>query len=234
MKVGAIQPCYLPWRGYFDFIASVDLFVFLDDVQYTKRDWRNRNKIKVQQGTAWITVPVSYRNQAQLICQTPIDYSIPWQNRHVSMFRSAYGKAKFFDQALAVLDMINRCRYDDIGQLDIATTKCICNYLGIGTPLILSSQLNLQGTKTARLIDLVAKVGASAYLSGPSARSYLDFSAFADHGIGLAFKSYDYPVYPQLWGDFEGAVSVLDLIANCGPAARSLIRSRTPDVTVVP
>lgn len=233
MRVGVIQSSYIPWRGYFDFIASVDTFVFHDDIQYTKGDWRNRNRIKTGKGVEWLTVPVHYRESSQLICETYIDVSTPWQKKHVRKVQDSYRDAPYVKDAVEILGCCSADQSRTISVLNIELIKRICEYLSITTPMILSMNLSLSGSKTERLIDLLKKLGATTYLSGPSADGYLDREAFRKNTIGLEFKSYDYDSYPQLWGGFEGAVSVLDLIANCGPDARNHIRSRTADSVVV-
>ena len=234
MKVAAIQSSFIPWRGYFDFIASVDVFVFHDDIQYTKSDWRNRNRIKTQKGTEWLTVPVHYKEVSQLICETSIDHSTAWQQKHLRKVQESYREAPYAKVALDILASVQVDQSETISNLNTELTKRICDYLCITTPLISSSELSLVGTKTDRLIDLLKKLNATAYLSGPSADAYLDKEAFRRNGIRLEYKSYDYDPYPQLWGSFEGAVTVLDLIANCGPEAKNHIRSRTADLVVVP
>lgn len=234
MRVGVIQSSFIPWRGYFDFIASVDAFVFHDDIQYTKGDWRNRNKIKTPKGTEWLTVPVTYKNVAQLICETPIDYSVAWGRKHLGLWRANYQAAPYFNDVMKLLFDLECGKEATISQLNIKLIRRISEYLGISTPMMLSSELALEGTKTERLIDLLKKLNATTYLSGPSADVYLDKDAFSCNGIRLEYKSYDYEPYPQLWGPFEGAVTVLDLIANCGPQARNFIRSKSPDVPIIP
>ena len=233
MRVGVIQSSYIPWRGYFDFIASVDIFVFHDDIQYTKGDWRNRNKLKTPNGTEWMTVPVSYRNVAQRICDTPIDVTTPWSKKHLRLWDSNYRQAPYFEVAKELLAAIGGTEQSTISQLNISLIRCLCDYLEIKTPMMLSSDFALTGHKTERLIELLEKTNASTYLSGPSADAYLDKDLFLKHRIQLEYKSYDYAPYPQLWGDFIGEVTVLDLIANCGPDAKELIRSLTPDRIVI-
>ncbi len=233
MRVGVIQSSFIPWRGYFDFIASVDVFVFHDDIQYTKGDWRNRNKIKTATGLQWLTVPVYYKSVSQLICDTKIDNSAQWARKHLRAWRTHYQAASYLDVAEEILTLLNENNDATISQLNISLIREICGYLGISTPMMLSTELTLEGSKTERLIDLLGKLNASAYLSGPSADAYLDKEAFRRSGIRLEYKSYDYAPYPQLWGDFVGEVTVLDLIANCGPGAKNHIRSRTPDTVVV-
>lgn len=233
MRVGVIQSCFIPWRGYFDFIRSVDLFVFYDDVQYSKNGWRNRNRIKTPGGPRWITVPVRHRSLLQLICDTEIDDRKDWRESHMRLWEENYSTAPYYRDILSLLDDMGREKAGTISELNIALTRKIAAYLEIGTRTMLSSELELSGTKTERLIELLSKVGAKVYLSGPSADAYLDKNAFREAGIGLEYKSYDYDPYPQQWGRFEGAVTVLDLIANCGPGAAEHLRSRTPDKTVI-
>ncbi len=233
MRVAAIQSSFLPWRGYFDFIASVDVFVFLDDVQYSKNGWRNRNRIKTPQGSRWITVPVRHRSIAQLIVDTEIDDRKNWRESHMRLWHENYGAAPYYRGVLELLGDMEQETIDTISELNIALTRRIAVNLQIGTRTMLSSDLRLSGSKTDRLVDLVKKLHATTYLSGPSADAYLDKDAFRKNGIRLEYKSYDYGPYPQLWGPFEGAVTVLDLIANCGPNARNHIRSLTPDQVII-
>lgn len=234
MKVGVIQSNYIPWRGYFDFIASVDLFVFHDDLQYTKGDWRNRNRIKTSGGLKWMTVPVKYLRTTQLIEETEIDYTEQWQTTHLNQFLGSYSKTLYCNDALTILNDAYSFKDQTISQLNTRIIKLICSYLGIVTELRMSSDYGLRGCKTERLINLLCKVGATTYLSGPAAKDYLDEDAFRRAGIGLSYKTYDYEPYPQLWGDFEGAVTVLDLIANCGPESRTFLKSQSSDILVVP
>ena len=228
MKVGAIQSNYLPWRGYFDFIDEVDLFVIHDDLQFTKGDWRNRNKIKTANGSRWITVPVHYARTAQLICETTIDYSRNWQRDHRNAINASLIQAPHLADAMALLQPAWDARHRTISDLNVALITAISRYLDIRTPFRMSSEFALRGTKTARLIELLTAIGATSYLSGPSARAYLDERQFHDAGICLEYKDYSYPPYPQPWGDFDGAVSIVDTIANCGPAARFVLKSQSP------
>jgi len=233
MKVGIIQSNYIPWRGYFDFIDSVDLFVFHDDLQYTKNDWRNRNKIKTRTGLSWLTVPVKYNRTAQLISETEIDYTQKWGQKHINMLKENYQKSPYFkDISEPFFEIISK-RHNYISELNIEIIKFIMQELSIKTPLKMSCELALTGAKTARVIDILKKNGATTYLSGPAAKNYLDENMFKENHISLEYKSYDYPEYPQLWGSFEGAVSVLDLLFNTGTEARKFLKSKTPDVVAL-
>lgn len=200
LKIAAIQSSFIPWRGYFDFISSVDVFVIYDDVQYSKNSWRNRNKIKTPKGTEWLTVPVMHQNLSQLIVETCINNYISWPKKHLGSWDANYRAAIFYKTVMELLGDFDHKHHETITQLNTYLIRRICAYLEIKTPMILSSELSLQGSKTERLIDLLRKLKATSYLSGPSADAYLDKEAFWKNGIRLEYKSYDYEPYPQLWG----------------------------------
>ena len=227
MKVGIVQPNYIPWRGYFDFIDDVDLFVFYDDVAYTRRDWRNRNKIKTQQGTAWLSVPVTFHQpDQQLICESRIDETHPWRDKHINLIQQNYRQAPFFDvYCEEFFEQLNRPA-ETIADLDVRLTLWLMAKLEIDTPVQLSSELEVEGTKTDRLINVLQKVGATSYLSGPAAKSYIEREKFEKASIALEYKMYNYDSYPQLWGNFEGAVTVLDLLFNCGENSSRHLKSK--------
>ena len=226
MKAGIIQSNYLPWRGYFDFIDSVDVFVVYDDVQFTRRDWRTRNRLKTPQGLRWLSVPVRYRERSQLVCETEIDYSRDWRREHLNLIRLNLARAPFLREVMALLEPAFDAHHRTISDLNVALLQSICGYLDIRTPMRMSSAFNATAAKSERLIQILSALGATEYLSGPSARAYLDEPMFDAAGIQVEYKDYDYPEYPQLWGPFDGAVSIVDTIANCGPDARLLVKSR--------
>jgi len=233
VRVGIIQSNYIPWRGYFDFIASVDLFVIHDDLQYTKGDWRNRNKIKVKNGTKWLSVPVNYTHTTQLICETKIDYSQKWWRDHLNQFRENYIATPYFKDAFSILEKNLTKNFETIAALNLSLIKDVSEYLEINTPLVMSSEYCPEGSKTERLISILEKTEATVYVSGPAADSYLDKDMFVRAGIGLEYKSYVYPEYPQQYGGFEPAVTVFDLIANCGKASAEMIKSMMPNQLVL-
>ncbi|MFM9843257.1 MAG: WbqC family protein [Dongiaceae bacterium] len=225
-RVAIVQSNYIPWKGYFDLIAAVDEFILLDDVQYTKRDWRNRNLIKTAQGVQWLTIPVANKGrQTQLIDETEI--SEPWAEQHWARIRHSYGKAPFFDiyeSPLAGLyeAAAGLARLSDINRLLL---EGLCKQLDIATPLVRSRDYASTGSKTEKLLTLCQSAKAASYLSGPSARDYLNEAAFTDAGIAVAWMDYSgYPAYPQLYGEFDHYVSVIDLLFNTGPEARRLMK----------
>lgn len=232
MKVAVIQSNYVPWRGYFDFIDSVDLFVFYDDLQYTTRDWRNRNRIVTPDGLRWLTVPVNYTKRSQRIDEVPIDYRQNWQERHFHQLETNYRRAPSFQTYVHQFTSIINQEFSSISELNVALCKWIMRLLDIRTPTCMSRELKLSGTKSERLIELLTKVGATSYLSGPSAAAYLDLELFHRQGLRVEYKSYDYPPYPQLRGEFHGDASILDLLFNTGPDARQYLKSCAPNRVV--
>jgi len=229
MRVAILQSNYVPWRGYFDLMDDVDLFIYLDDTQYTRRDWRNRNKIKTNTGSTWITVPVNDKYGSVLVEDTPIDYERDWASRHINLLEQWYREAPFFaDNIEAFQDHIS-VRYDSISSLNEALNNWIIKLLGISTQICFSREFGKQGAKDDRLLDILAKVGATHYLSGPAAKSYIQESKFREAGITLEYKTYDYGEYPQMYSPFEPAVSVLDLLFNCGPDSRRYLKSLSPN-----
>jgi hypothetical protein len=233
MKIAILQSNYLPWRGYFDLIAAADLFVVYDDVQFTKNDWRNRNRIKTQHGLQWLTVPVRHRGLGQTIAETGIEYVRDWRRRHRKTIAESYARAPHVGDALAILDAAFAERPATISELNLRTLTGFCRYLGIGTPFRASSEFRVGGDRNTRLIGLLQQLGATTYVSGPRGRGYLDEVLFRAAGIALEYKSYCYRPYPQLWGAYQPAVSIVDVVAHCGPSARALIASEAPNEVAV-
>lgn len=226
MQVAAIQSNYIPWRGYFDFIRSVDLFIFYDDVQYSSGSWRNRNRIKTASGVRWLTVPVHVRRLHQRICDTEIDYGQRWQKRHRGLLTESYKGTPFFPRyAPTFFDLIER-RYENLSELNVTLIRWLMGELRIDTRVARSEEFFLSGRRNERLLSLLQEVGASAYLSGPAGRAYLDEDKFTKSGIQLQYKSYCYPSYPQAHGDFISEVSVLDLLFHRGPESRYFLEER--------
>jgi hypothetical protein len=219
-RVAVIQSSYIPWKGYFDIIHDVDTFVFYDDVQYTVRDWRTRNRIKTANGVRWLTIPAG-GDRNRLICDVRLP-SDGWPRQHWQTISQAYRKAPFFARYRDALEEIYLGRaWDWLSEFNQHLTCVIATrFLGIQCEFIDSRSFDAQGKKLERMLDVLRKVGATTYVSGPSARSYLDSDAFDAAGIKLVYKSYaGYPEYPQLYPPFEHAVSVLDLLFMTGDKA---------------
>ena len=226
MKVGILQSNFLPWRGYFDFIRETDLFIIHDDLQYTKGDWRNRNRIKTPRGLAWITVPVHYHHTSQLIEETSIDDSTPWVKKMLNRISESYRQAPCFEPYFSELaDVLNRPA-ESISELNLRLIHWICSRLEIDTPIKLSREYHPEGTKTQRLIGILQQANASTYLSGPAAKVYLIPELFERAGIQLQYKQYEYPKYDQLYPPFESRVSVIDLLFMKGREAITYMENK--------
>jgi hypothetical protein len=219
-KVAVIQSNYIPWKGYFDIIHDVDLFIFYDDVQYTKNDWRNRNKIKTNQGVHWLTIPVG-APEHRLIYEVELANQ-QWLKKHWATIQQSYAKAPYFERYFDFFRHVyTETQWTNLSDLNqFLITSISSEFLGIQTQFKDSREFRASGEKLDRLLDLLRKVGAELYLTGPSARAYLNDDSFMAAGIELVFKDYSgYPEYPQLFPPFEHAVSILDVLFNCGPAA---------------
>ena len=229
-KIAILQSNYIPWKGYFDLIAAVDAFILYDDMQYTRRDWRNRNKIKTPQGVQWLTVPVQVKGKYdQKIKDTLID-GTAWAADHWKTLALNYGRSAHFAEIAAWLEPLYlRQSHTHLSRLNAGLIGAICGYLGIRTTIHSSSEYRLREGKSERLADLCLQAGGTIYVSGPSARTYIEESVFAAHGVVLSWFDYSgYPEYPQLWGDFVHEVTILDLLFNCGKEAPRYMRHVGP------
>ncbi len=228
-KAAIVQSNYIPWKGYFDLIRQVDEFILYDDVQYTRRDWRNRNLIKAAHGLHWLTIPVDVKGKYyQPIRETQIA-DPGWAERHWKTIVHNYGRAAHFEDYRRQLEALYLgCSEPFLSLVNYRFLTALCGLLGIRTRISWSSDYRLVPGKTERLVDLCRQVGADEYVSGPSARCYIVPELFAEAGVRLTWMEYNgYPEYPQLHGPFEHGVSVMDLLLNCGAdASRYLDRSR--------
>lgn len=217
------QPQYLPWLGYFDKLDKADVFVFLDNVQYKKNEWQNRNKIRTARGWQWITVPVRY-NFKQLINQVRIDNSKRWSEIHYHSLLTNYNKAPYFNSYSSFFKNIYSQKWEYLVDINIYFIKYLTQILGITTELIKASQLDVTGQKTVRLVNICKKLGADTYLSGSGAREYLDLSQFEKNNIKVVFQQFHHPVYKQVYPGFELCMSIVDLLFNYGHKSLAVLR----------
>jgi WbqC-like protein family len=230
-RIAIVQSNYIPWRGYFDLIDSVDEFVLLDDAQYTKRDWRNRNRIKTAQGTRWLSIAVQVSGRfTQRICDTRVADE-RWATSHWLTIRQAYAKAPHFEaEAPLIEELLATASSPLLSEINRHLLSGLCDRLGITTPLTPSMELDPQGTKSERLLNICLKTNGTTYVSGPAARAYLDEERFRQQGVNVAWFEYGlYPEYDQVHPPFDGHVSVVDLLLCAGPAAPALIKARSTE-----
>jgi hypothetical protein len=212
------QPQYLPWLGYFDKIAKADVFVLLDNVQFKKNEWQNRNRIKTAQGWQWLTVPVLH-NFGQKINETKFNNTEPWRRHHVKALELNYSKAPHFDLYFPRFKEVLDRDWDNLSDINVAFIKLIMELLGIKTKIVMASDYEATEHKVLRLVDLCRHLKAKAYLSGEGGSKYLEAEHFEAHDIKIITQKYEHPTYPQMWKDegFIAHLSVVDLLFNCGP-----------------
>jgi len=230
-RIAILQSNYIPWKGYFDIINFVDEFILLDEVQYTKRDWRNRNQIKTKDGLQWLSIPInSSGNYTQAICDMQTA-SNQWREKHWNSIQHTYGKAKYFQEVATWLKPVYlETATTHLSSINFEFIKKICEFLGINTPITWSSDYNVKAEdKTKRLVDLCQEADATHYFSGPAAKNYIDLSVFEAESISVEWMDYsDYPEYDQAYGAFEHTVSILDLLFHTGSDAANYMKSFSP------
>lgn len=230
MILAAHQLHYLPWLRYFHKIASCDTFVVLDNIQYNKNGWQNRNKIKTPSGELVLTVPTLQKFQ-QPLSEVRIDTQQAWPRKHGGALQSNYQKAPYFTEHEAFFRRVYGNSWERLNDLNYEILFYLLKALGISTRVIRSSELSLKGEATERLIGICKEVGARTYLTGGfAAQVYLDPGLFAREGIELAFQEFECPRYPQLYPEagFLPELSLVDLLFNCGPKSLEVLMQGTP------
>ena len=220
-----MQPTYLPWIGYFDLMDQADVFVILDDVQFSKQSWHQKNRIKTPNGELMLTVPV-IRKFPQLLNEAEINYSQKWLKQHIDSIKCSYSKAKYFNDYFKFLEELYFKNVKKLTELTISIILWQKDALGIKTKIIKSSDINVSGRKVDLVIDICKQVGADEYLSPPGSKEYIDKNnIFKENKINLEYQKYEHPKYSQLWGDFMSYMSAIDLIFNEGDKSLDIIRS---------
>jgi hypothetical protein len=221
VRISIIQSCYIPWKGFFDLIGRCDEYVIFDSAQYVKRHWHNRNRIKTANGVEWLTIPVVTKGRfEQPIDQVEIEK--PWADKHWRTLELAYKRAPFFEPLAPMVKAWYEAAEKQTLLTDVNAIFLhgIAAQLGLRTRIVRDTAYPAHGAKTERLLAIARAAGADRYLSGPSARDYFDEPMFEAAGVTPEWMSYEgYPQYKQLHGDFEHAVSALDLLFNTGPEA---------------
>ena len=226
-KIAISQSNYIPWKGYFDIINTVDEFILYDDVQFTKRDWRNRNLIKTKNGLEWLTISVEAKGRfPQKIREARISSKV-WNLKHWKTIVHNYSRAKYFDEYRSYFEKLYMSIDSEfLSDVNHTFIKAVCDILDIKTRLVRSSDYILADGKTDRLVSMCKQEKASEYYTGPRAKDYIEEEKFKDAEIKLIYFDYsNYPEYEQLWGGFEHKVTILDLIFNEGPNVAKYMKS---------
>jgi hypothetical protein len=226
-KIAILQSNYIPWKGYFDMIRSVDEFILYDDMQYTRRDWRNRNLVQSPQGLHWLTIPVEAKGKFDQKIKDTMISDKKWAKDHWQTLRLYYSKAPHFKEYAELFEktFVECGTLETLSEVNFKWIQLICGILRIPTKLSWSMDYELKEGKTERLIGLCQSAGGTAYLSGPAAKDYIVDQLFQDAGIELKYMDYSgYPEYPQLHSPFQHGVSILDLLFNTGPKALNYMK----------
>lgn len=224
--IGILQPGYLPWLGFFDQLQRCDIFVLYDDVQYDKNGWRNRNRIKTNQGLQWLTVPVLVKDRP-LIKDVKINNTVSWQDKHIKTIKQNYSKAAFFDTYFYQLEAILCGKtWENLADLDTELIIGISKLLGINTPIIRASSIGCTGDRISKLINIIAHFEGDTFLEGSSGKEYIDDSIFSSFGISVIYQEYAHPTYTQLYGSFIPYASIIDLLFNCGDKSLSILKTQ--------
>ena len=229
MRIAIMQPTYLPWLGYFELIENCDIFVYLDDVQYVKKTFHSRNKIKAKAGELLLTVPVLSKGKLdQKINKTLINNDINWRKKHFNSINNNYCKAPYFKNYIGEIKEIYNQDYTHLLELDINLIALLKKLIGIKTKTIFSSQLQVDGAKDKRIVNICKKLNANILYDTLGAKELLDESYFNENNIELVFQNYKHPTYKQQWGNFISHLSVLDLAMNEGPNTLRIVKSGVP------
>jgi len=222
-----MQPGYLPWLGFFELIYNCDIFVLLDDVQYTKKDWRSRNRIRTKDGWMWLTVPVSTKNkQLQLINEARINPCSEWRKKHLKAIEINYHRAKYFRKYFPYFEKLYADDWEYLVDLDVEIINWLMGVLNIKTPIIKSSSLNTQGKKEDKIINICRKLGAVELYDSKAAQNILDLSKFSKEGIMIKFQDYQHPIYNQIYKPFIPYMSVIDLLFQWGPESLNILLNK--------
>ena len=229
-SIAILQPGYLPWLGFFEQMALVDTFVYLDDVQYTKQDWRNRNRILTKTGIQFLTVPVSVKSTHQKILETKITQDSKWQKKHLNLIKASYQKSEYFDLVFSILAKTLLQKFEYLIDLDVALVEQINSLLDIKTKIVFSSQISKPDQdKNLKLLEICKSQNATLFYDGAAAKSFIDTKLFKNHGITMCFQDYKHPEYPQFKTDFVPYLSIVDLLFHKGNLAlKTLLKNSKP------
>lgn len=224
------QPQYLPWLGYFDKADQADIFILLDNVQFKKNEWQNRNRIRTAQGWQWLTVPVLH-DFGQKINEVKINNNQDWRKAHLKSISLNYSKAPFFDDYIDFFESTYDKEWELLSEINVYFFKKIIELLGITTKIVMASQYQSSDDSTQRLIDLCKEFDADTYIAGRDGNKYMDFDKFSQNAIKVRIQDFQHPQYSQLWtnqGDegFISHTSVIDLLFNHGVKSLDIIRQQ--------
>jgi len=225
MILTAHQPSYLPWLGLFAKMKKSDIFVYFDNVSYSKRDWSSRNKIRNEKSWLWLTVPVLTQGKKnQIFTEVKIDNNQEWARKHWAKISMNYSKAPFFSLYENFFKDVYNTEWNYLSELDEHITKYLMKILGIKTKFVkASTSLQLEGKKSSLVLDMCKKMNASTIIFGGEGKNFAEVEDFESAGIKVIFQEYEHPIYPQIHGEFISHMSIIDLLFNCGPKSLEIL-----------
>ena len=216
------QPGYLPYLGFFKKIQSSGIFVYLDDVNYERGDWDNRNKIKTSDGSMWLTVPV-YNKAEQKLNEVEISYETNWNEKHIRAIELNYSKSPYFSNYWEPIKKIIQNRWTKLLDLNLELIEFFNKEFELETKTIRSSDLKIDSVSSQRLLDICKALNGTQYLSGEMGRDYLDDGIFLKEGISVIYEKFQHPTYSQLYREFMPNLSIIDLLFNEGEKAKEIL-----------
>jgi len=226
MILTAHQPVYLPWLGFFNKLSMADSFCWFDDVQYCKKDWISRNRVKTPQGVQWLTVPVKSKGHLdKKIKDVEINNEVPWRRKHWRTILFAYGKAKYAKTYLPLFEYVYSREWIKLSSLNEYLIRYLLQVLETKVEWFRASELGFKGHKSDLVLDMCERLGADSYIFGTHGKDYANIDKFKNSGVSVVFQEYQHPVYDQLWGEFTPNLSVIDLLFNCGGESGRIIRN---------
>lgn len=223
------QPDFLPHLGFFDRLLHADVLVLLDNAQYvdsTSRSWTHRDKIKTPKGAQWISLSVKSAPRDTPICEIELSEKVDWRTNHINLLRENYRKSPYFAEIFPEIERLYTYHCNKLADFNRASIELLMRLFDIRIELVAATGLSPQGKNNGLLVDILKKVGADRYLSGPGARAYFRPEPFATAGLEVLWQDFQHPVYPQLHGDFVPYLSSIDLLLNCGiDQSRKILRN---------
>ncbi len=224
------QPDFLPYLGFFDRLLSADVFVFLDNAQYvdsTSRSWTHRDKIKTPSGARWISLSVKSAPRDTPICEIELSDKVDWRTNHINLLRENYRKSPFFAEIFPEIEQLYARPSTKLADFNQASIELLMRLFDIRVETVVASSLSPEGKSNEVLVDILKKIGADHYLSGPGAKAYFRPEPFAAAGIEVLWQDFKHPIYTQLHGDFVPYLSSIDLLLNCGiDQSRKILRNK--------
>lgn len=224
MRIAIMQPGYLPWLGFFELMHNCDLFVLFDDVQYTKKDWRSRNRIRTNKDWMWLSVPVQTRSKRfQLIKEAKIDHSSNWRHKHLKAVEINYKGSPYFEKYFPCLREIISFKWEHLVNLDLELIKWLSSEIGIKRTILMSSELGTGGMREQKIIAICKALKADELYDTKVSATFLDVAQFGLHGINISFQDYNHPIYTQVYSPFIPYMSSIDLLFNHGSRSLDII-----------